>query len=138
MFELDSRLAADTYVVGELPLSRVLLMNDRQFPWIILVPKRAGVQDTIDLTEADQLQLLAESRQVCLALKSLYAPDKLNVAALGNIVKQLHVHHIARYRDDIAWPQPIWGRQPAIPYDSQSAQLRCQQLKTFLNMEDKR
>lgn len=116
-FVLDSRLAADTVEVGELPLSRLLLMQDARFPWAILVPRRAGVREIIDLDTADAAQLLAEIRTVSAALRDLLNPDKLNVAALGNMVPQLHVHVIARFTSDAAWPGPVWGVGQAAPYE---------------------
>lgn len=121
MFELDPRLAGDTWLVGDMALSRVLLMNDSQFPWVILVPRRADMREIIDLKDADRQLLWSESAQVSLALRKLFSPHKLNVAALGNVVAQLHLHHIARFTDDSAWPHPVWGRQPAKPYSEQQA-----------------
>lgn len=122
MFKLDSRLAADTHLVCELSLCQVLLMNDSQFPWLILVPKVADVYDIIDLDEAQQIQLTQESAQVSHMLREMFEPDKLNVASLGNVVKQLHVHHVARYVSDAAWPGPIWGKLTPVPY--QDAELK--------------
>jgi diadenosine tetraphosphate (Ap4A) HIT family hydrolase len=92
-------------------------MNDRQFPWFLLVPKVADVTETIDLSEDDQVQLLRESRFLCHWLKAEYNPDKLNVAALGNQVPQLHLHHIARFHSDCAWPSPVWGKQAMLPLE---------------------
>lgn len=116
-FELHPRLAADTLPVGDWPLSRVLLMNDAQFPWVILVPRRAGVREIHELGEADGLQLWRESTALGRELLALFpAGDKLNLGALGNLVPQLHVHHIVRRVGDAAWPAPVWGRQPPLPY----------------------
>lgn len=109
IFALDAQLAADTHVIGDLPLSQLLLMDDARYPWLILVPRRAGLCEWIDLDLPAQTQLLAEINRTARALQTLYAPDKLNIAALGNIVAQLHVHVIARQRDDAAWPAPVWG-----------------------------
>ena len=109
IFELAAQLAADTHVVGEFALSRVLLMDDARFPWLILVPRRAGMRELIDLAPAEQHLLLDEIARCSTALRDIFAPDKLNVAALGNVVAQLHVHVIARRRDDAAWPRPVWG-----------------------------
>lgn len=116
MFKLDSRLAADTAYVGDLELCQVLLMNDRQFPWLILVPMRAAVSEVTALSEAEQRVLWQESAHVSTVMQSLFQPDKMNIASLGNVVAQLHVHHIARYKTDVAWPHPVWGRQPAMAY----------------------
>lgn len=113
MYRLDDRLANDTRHVGQLPLCEVLLMDDSQFPWVILVPRCENVVEILDLSTEEQSQLWQESRLVSLALRELFSPDKLNIAALGNVVSQLHVHHIVRYTSDVAWPAPVWGRQPA-------------------------
>jgi diadenosine tetraphosphate (Ap4A) HIT family hydrolase len=115
-FSLHPHLEADTTPVGDLALARVLLMNDANYPWLILVPRRPSIVEIIDLEERAQHQLTAEIARVSAALKSLTACDKLNVAALGNVVQQLHVHVIARRRTDAAWPKPVWGVVPAKPY----------------------
>ncbi len=132
MFELDARLGNDTLLVGDMALSRVLLMNDRQFPWVILVPRRPQIREIIELDTAEQQLLWAESGQVSVALRKLFSPHKLNVAALGNVVPQLHLHHIARFTDDCAWPNPVWGRQPAKPYSDQQAVSRIAALSSEL------
>lgn len=115
-FELDPRLLRDTSLLCEGPLSRLLLMNDARFPWLILVPRVSLARDLIDLDASQRAQLLDEITQASHALKSLFAPHKLNVAALGNVVEQLHVHVIARFRTDAAWPRPVWGAGSAEPY----------------------
>ena len=109
MFSLDSRLHNDTFFVCDLSLCRVLLMNDRQFPWLILVPMKNDIAEIIDLTEKEQITLLKESALASKAMMNLFSPLKLNVAALGNVVRQLHVHHVARFDTDCAWPKPVWG-----------------------------
>ena len=124
MFELDPRLAADTFEVLSWPLSRVLLMNDSRYPWLILVPARPGVVELTDLGADDCLQLMRESMAATEYLKSRFNADKMNVASLGNVVAQLHVHHVARFHHDDAWPAPVWGRGVAVPYD----QLECSEL----------
>jgi len=129
MFNIDERLARDCCLVTELPLCELLMMNDSQYPWFILVPRVAGVTEIIDLSEAAQQQLWRESRALSKALQIDYAPDKLNVAALGNMVSQLHVHHIARYREDKAWPAPVWGAFPAQPYAQDEAEKRMTQTR---------
>lgn len=116
-FILAPELARDSYHLADWPLCEVRVMNDRQFPWFLLVPKVADVREIIDLSEDEQLQLLRESRFLSHWLKAEYQPDKLNVAALGNQVPQLHVHHIARFQKDIAWPAPVWGKQPMHPLE---------------------
>ncbi|MCC6303197.1 MAG: HIT domain-containing protein [Gammaproteobacteria bacterium] len=116
MAELHPRLAADTVEIGRFPLCRVLLMKDANYPWCILVPDRADVTEIHQLSAGDQLQLMRESVRLSEAMTQVFRPDKLNIAALGNVVPQLHVHHIARYRHDPAWPVPVWGRVPAAEY----------------------
>jgi diadenosine tetraphosphate (Ap4A) HIT family hydrolase len=115
-FELDPRLAADTFLVGETPLCLLLLMNDARYPWLILVPRRGDITEPFELGEADQAQLWQESMRLGEAMKAHFAADKLNIAALGNQVAQLHVHHIARFHVDAAWPGPVWGVGSAVPY----------------------
>lgn len=116
MFTLDPRLRNDTITLGCFPLSLLLMMNDRTYPWLILVPQREGVREIYELAVQDQQQLLHESGHLAKAMVSLYRPDKLNIAALGNVVPQLHLHHVARFRHDPAWPAPVWGKAPAVPY----------------------
>jgi diadenosine tetraphosphate (Ap4A) HIT family hydrolase len=115
-FSLDPQLDADTVPVGDLPLCRILLNDDANYPWLILVPRRAAAVELIDLAEAERSQLMQEIAQVSGALKSVTACDKLNVAALGNVVAQLHVHIIARRTTDVAWPKPVWNVAPRRPY----------------------
>jgi diadenosine tetraphosphate (Ap4A) HIT family hydrolase len=114
---LHPQLAADTVAVGDLPLSRVLLMNDANYPWLILVPRRPGLVEIIDLEENEQVQLFGEIANAARALKSVTDSQKLNIAALGNSVSQLHVHVIARNPGDAAWPKPVWGNAAAASYD---------------------
>ena len=113
---LHPQLEADSAPVGDLPLCRVLAMRDANYPWLVLVPRRTGIRDVIDLADADQARLAVESAQAARALKDLTRCTKLNVAALGNTVPQLHIHVIARFSDDAAWPKPVWGVVPAKPY----------------------
>ncbi|MBO1520364.1 HIT domain-containing protein [Oceanisphaera pacifica] len=115
-FQLHPQLAADTQCLGEFPLSLVLLANDCQYPWLILVPKRADIREIHHLSEADQQTLMCESCAVACLMESVLAAEKINVAALGNMVPQLHLHHVARFSTDAAWPAPIWGKHPAIVY----------------------
>jgi diadenosine tetraphosphate (Ap4A) HIT family hydrolase len=115
-FALDGRLAADTRHVASLPLCEVLLMNDARFPWLILVPRRPGLVEIADLPEADQAALWREVNRASAALRAQAPCDKLNLGALGNIVRQLHVHVVARREGDAAWPGPVWGSGPAQPY----------------------
>ena len=115
-FRLDPRLEGDTHAIGELVLSRLLLMDDARYPWLILVPRIAGARELFDLDSGDRTTLLGELDGVGRALESLFNPEKFNIAALGNVVPQLHVHVIARYSTDAAWPQPVWGRGEREPY----------------------
>ena len=131
-FELDPRLAADTFVVGETPLSQVLLMNDSRYPWLILVPRRGDVTEPFELSEADQAQLWQESMWLGQAMKAHFAADKLNIAALGNQVAQLHVHHIARFHADDAWPGPVWGVGRAVPYSEAARNALMNELRSLL------
>lgn len=132
MFELDSRLASDTYVLGDLELCRVLLSRDANYPWCILVPRRENILDWYQLEEKDQLQLMRESCRLSKAMVELFNPFKMNVAALGNQVPQLHIHHIARFVGDVAWPQPVWGKVPASVYEEEVSGLLIKQLQTKL------
>lgn len=115
-FELDPRLAADTVFVVDWKLCRVLLMDDRRFPWLVLVPRRAGLAELDDLVEDDRTRLMHEIQRAMKTLRGVTPCDKLNVGALGNIVRQLHVHVVARREDDVAWPAPVWGNGAAQRY----------------------
>lgn len=122
MFSLHPQLARDCHVIGEFPLCHLLLMNDCQYPWFILVPAREDISEIYQLSDEDQAQLWRESVQLSRVLASHFSPDKLNIASLGNVVPQLHLHHIVRYRHDPAWPAPVWGRFPAQPYSTDQSQ----------------
>ena len=113
---LDAQLGRDTWPIGDLPLCRVLLINDANYPWLLLVPRRRGAVEIVDLEYLEQAQLMTEIAHVSRTMKALTGCDKINVAALGNVVVQLHVHVIARRRGDAAWPKPVWGAVPAIAY----------------------
>ncbi|MCJ2134896.1 HIT domain-containing protein [Methylobacterium sp. J-026] len=115
-FTLDPRLAADTVEMGDLALCRVLLMDDARFPWLILVPRRADVTEITDLSGPDSEALWHEIRLATGVMQGLAKPDKVNVAALGNVVAQLHVHVVGRFRSDPAWPGPVWGVGTRTPY----------------------
>jgi diadenosine tetraphosphate (Ap4A) HIT family hydrolase len=116
-FILHPRLAADTVPLGRLQLSLVLLMNDATYPWVVVVPGRPAVREIFQLDQTDRTTLIEEIATVSRALDDAFRPDKLNVAALGNLVSQLHVHVVARFRSDPAWPAPIWGKAPSRPYE---------------------
>ncbi len=132
MFELHPRLAQDSVVIGEFDLSLLLLSRDANYPWCILVPKREDVFEIHHLDEEEQLQLIRESCRLAEVMTSLFDADKMNVAALGNVVRQLHVHHIARFTDDPAWPQPIWGKLPAKDYVAEEFAERIKRLQNAL------
>jgi diadenosine tetraphosphate (Ap4A) HIT family hydrolase len=119
-FQLDGRLAADTHRVARWALSSVLLMDDANYPWLILVPERPGLKDFHDLIPADLTALCDEMVRASRALQALFRPDKINVAALGNQVPQLHVHVVARFVGDAAWPKPVWGAVPALRYTAEA------------------
>lgn len=133
-FVLDPRLDGDTRAVGDLELSRVLLMDDARFPWIILVPRRANRRELIDLDTATQQRLLAEIDRCARALQTLFAPAKLNIAALGNVVAQLHVHIVARHAHDAAWPRPVWGFGEREPYAPDARDARLDALRQALDI----
>ena len=132
MAGLDPRLAADTIEIGCFTLCRLLLMNDANYPWFILVPQREHITEIYQLNEQDQQRLAQESSQLAGSLAQGFAADKINIAALGNVVPQLHIHHIVRYRNDPVWPAPVWGRLPAIPYTDDALRDVVEVLKPLL------
>lgn len=132
MFTLDSRLQQDCLLVGDFPLSRLLLMNDAQYPWFILVPRREEVSELFQLDAQDQRQLWLEATLLAETLKDTFAADKMNVATLGNVVSQLHMHVIVRKRADAAWPAPVWGRHPAVAYTAEQVEALKQKLRLVL------
>lgn len=121
-FALHAQLAADTIFVTKLDLCQLLLMNDSSYPWLVLVPQRSGLRDLHDLSPHDASVMSEEYRHVSRTLQRLFNADKMNVAALGNMVPQLHVHVIARFEADPAWPGPVWGVQPMKPYTAKDLQ----------------
>lgn len=136
MFELHPRLAQDSLVVGRFPLSLLLLSKDANYPWCILVPECEEVFEIHHLTEEDQLRLMRESCRLSEVMTSVFDAHKMNVAALGNVVRQLHVHHIARFVDDPAWPQPIWGRVAMKEYEPSALAERIKRLQNALVGDD--
>lgn len=129
MFEVDERLINDTVPLGDFALCRVLLMNDSRYPWLILVPRCSAVSEVFDLTAEQQQQLWLETSTVGQVLKDVYQADKINIATLGNVVSQLHIHVVVRMRDDAAWPAPVWGQGEAQPYSAEAVE----QIKTQLH-----
>ena len=132
-FQLHPQLAQDTWLVTDLPLCRVLLMNETRYPWVILVPRRQDIREIHELTAMERQQLWQESDQLSRALMKLFKPDKLNIAALGNQVPQLHIHHIARFQTDAAWPAPVWGKFPPQAYTATETVARIQHLLAALS-----
>ena len=121
-FSFDPRLEDDSIPVADLPLCAVRLMRDANYPWVLMIPRQAGLVEIIDLAPEDRLQLMEEIATVSAALKQVTGCDKLNVGALGNMVPQLHVHVIARFKGDAAWPGPVWGVKPATAYEDGTAE----------------
>ncbi len=120
MFQLDPRLEQDTIDFGSFSLCRLLLLNDCRYPWFVLVPQREGLQETYQLSEVDRRLFWDESNQLSLWMERYFDFDKLNIAALGNVVSQLHLHHVGRTIGDPAWPNPVWGHHPAVPYPTEN------------------
>jgi diadenosine tetraphosphate (Ap4A) HIT family hydrolase len=117
VFALDSRLQQDTHVLGDFPLCRLLLSNDLNYPWFILVPRRSNITEVFQLSDDDRLQLWQETNTLAATLNTLFGADKINIGALGNVVSQLHMHVIVRYKVDVAWPAPVWGKVAAVAYN---------------------
>jgi diadenosine tetraphosphate (Ap4A) HIT family hydrolase len=135
-FELDPRLAEDSAPLGRLPLCLVRLHRDGRYPWVLLIPARPDVTEIHQLAPADRRALIEESAAVASAMQRALGADKMNVAALGNLVPQLHVHHVARYRHDDAWPGPIWGAHPPLSYLGEQLERRLEILRAaFAELE---
>jgi len=135
MFALDSRLQNDTLLIGDFPLCRLLLMNDDHYPWFILVPRRDEVSELFQLSAEEQQQLWRETVTLTELLKDTFAADKMNVATLGNVVSQLHMHVIVRRRSDAAWPAPVWGKLAAQPYASEQVVAIRTKLRSVLGSD---
>jgi diadenosine tetraphosphate (Ap4A) HIT family hydrolase len=131
-WHLHSQLAEDTHPVARFALSDLQLMDDANHPWLILVPRVENAVEWVDLNEQQQAELTREINRACRALQAVFQPHKLNVAALGNMVPQLHIHVIARFREDIAWPRPVWGMATAQPYSPEELVRRIERLRTAL------
>ena len=131
MIKLHPQLEKDCTVLGEFTLCSLLLVNDANYPWFILLPNRENITEIHQLSASDQQQLLSESMFFCRCLEDLYQPDKLNIAALGNVVPQLHIHHIARFTTDACWPAPVWGAVAALPLTEEKANATINQLLTW-------
>ncbi len=118
-FSLHPQLAKDCFELADFPLCKLLLCNDSAYPWFILVPQVNDISDIYQLDWSQQQQLLNESSLLSELLMQVFDGEKMNVAALGNVVEQLHVHHVVRYKTDCSWPKPIWGQQPLTPYSDE-------------------
>jgi len=134
MFFLDSKLKADTFFVTDLKISRVLLMNNANYPWLILVPRKPDLVELTDLTFDEQIAVLREINLVSQILQRKFQPHKLNIGALGNVVRQLHIHVIARFENDAAFPKPVWG-EASKPYEQKDVQDLVQEIKLYLENE---
>ncbi len=132
MFQLHPRLAEDSIVIGRFELSLLLLSKDANYPWCILVPQREDVFEIHHLSEEEQVQLIRESCRLAEVMTSLFDAHKMNVAALGNVVRQLHVHHVARFPDDVAWPSPVWGKVAGKDYSTAELSERIKRLQNAL------
>mgnify|MGYP000969120300 CR=1 FL=1 len=132
MFQLHPQLELDTVLVGRFPLSLLLLSKDANYPWCILVPQRADMQEIYQLDTADQQQLLQESCLLAETLADLFTADKINVATIGNMVPQLHMHHVARFKTDVAWPKPVWGAVEAVAYPQDMLAHRVERIASAL------
>ena len=133
MYSLDKQLQQDTVLLGQFSLCDVLLMNDSQYPWVILVPRRASIRESYHLSQEEQHQLSDESAYVSQRLSDFFEATSMNVAALGNVVAQLHVHHVVRFSDDPVWPKPVWGALPAKPYAKPALAKRVEDLTRLLS-----
>jgi len=133
-FTLHPRLEQDCITIGRFELCRLLMMNDSQYPWFILVPERANLQEIYQLSKADRELLTEESSYLAENLAELYKADKMNIAAIGNMVPQLHIHHVVRYRVDKAWPAPVWGKFAAEPYTDRQIADNLTRIKAQLGM----
>ncbi|WP_417688521.1 HIT domain-containing protein [Roseibium sp.] len=131
-FDINPRLEGDSYPVTDLSLCAVRLMKDANYPWLLLIPRKQDLIELIDLQPLERMMLMGEISDVSTALKSVTDCEKLNVAAIGNVVSQLHVHVVARFRDDPAWPAPVWGAVPSIPYEAERAQTLIGRLQDAL------
>ena len=133
-FSLHPQLAADCHWIGDLALSQVLLLNDARYPWVVLVPRRPALREIYELDAEDRMRLLDESCRVGEWLMTQFNGEKLNIGALGNLVPQLHVHHVVRSHGDPAWPGPVWGHSTAQPYASDVLQVRLDMLREGLQI----
>ena len=137
MITLHPQLEKDCIVLGEFSLCSLLLLNDANYPWFILLPNRVDISEIHQLSTEDQQQLMAESMYFSYCMEQVFQPDKLNIAALGNVVPQLHIHHIARFTTDACWPAPVWGAVTSIPYQAEQIKTIKNQLHNWFRSNDK-
>jgi diadenosine tetraphosphate (Ap4A) HIT family hydrolase len=135
MFKLHPQLKTDTFDIGDLPLCKVLLMNESQFPWLVLVPRKEQISELYQLQETDIRQANKESLEISRLMMALFVGDKLNVAALGNLVPQLHIHHVVRNKNDAVWPQPVWGNFTPKPYSESAANIMRSKLSEEISLK---
>lgn len=133
MIKLHPQLEKDCFVLGEFKLCSLLLLNDSNYPWFILLPNQENISEVHQLSTANQQQLQAESIYFSQCLEQVFTPDKLNIATLGNVVPQLHIHHIARFVSDACWPAPVWGAVKPIPYQNSELKTINNQLLKWFN-----
>lgn len=132
---MHPQLLEDTIIIGKFALCHLLLMNDRNYPWFVLVPDRPNITEIHQLTVADQNQLIAESSRLASTIANVFDADKINIAALGNLVPQLHLHHIVRYKTDAAWPAPVWSKLAATPYTEDQQKKIADKIRQAINMD---
>ena len=132
MFTLHPQLKADSFFVCDLKISSLLLMNDANYLWLVLVPRKPDLVELTDLSFEEQIEVLREINLLGEILKKNFAAEKLNIAALGNVVSQLHIHVIARKKNDVTFPKPVWGNAPAKPYEEKAAQKLIQEIKNLI------
>ncbi len=131
-FTLHPQLTQDSITLGYFSLCRLLLINDQHYPWTVLVPQVTNIREIYELSSEDQIQLIQESSHLGQNLNHLFQADKINIAAIGNLVPQLHIHHVVRYEHDPAWPAPIWGKLPAIAYSEEEQQAIVSKIQNHL------
>ena len=134
LFQLHPRLKQDCITIGRFDLCQLLMMNDSQYPWFILVPEKADIKEIYQLSKLERHALTEESSYLAENLATLYKADKMNIAAIGNLVPQLHIHHVVRYQADKSWPAPIWGKFAAVPYTQQQITDNIDQVKEQLKI----
>lgn len=136
MIKLHPQLKKDCFVLGEFSLCSLLLLNDANYPWFILLPNRESIHEIHQLSKEDQQQLMSESMFFSRCLAQTLQPDKINIAALGNVVPQLHIHHIARFTTDACWPAPVWGAVAPVPYQNKQIETISTRLYEWFNSND--